>query len=90
MQHPDGRRIVFPFHTEVDRYTLKGALRDGAVELEDFLRQIRQLARHSRPLLDLLPGRGGAIGRRSKHLLSHGIAGLLHGQPVGLRCGEGL
>jgi hypothetical protein len=20
MQHPDGRRIVFPFHTEVDRY----------------------------------------------------------------------
>lgn len=31
MQPPDGRRIVFPFHDEVDRYTLKGALRDGAV-----------------------------------------------------------
>ena len=28
MQYPDGRRIVFPFHAEVDRYTLKGALRD--------------------------------------------------------------
>jgi predicted RNA binding protein YcfA (HicA-like mRNA interferase family) len=41
MEHPDGRRIVFPFHPEVDRYTLKGALRDGGVEEEDFLRQIR-------------------------------------------------
>jgi predicted RNA binding protein YcfA (HicA-like mRNA interferase family) len=41
MQHPDGRRIVFPFHAEVDRYTLKGALRDGGIEVDDFLRQIR-------------------------------------------------
>ena len=41
MQHPDGRRIVFPFHAEVDRYTLKGALRDGGVEVEDFLRELR-------------------------------------------------
>ncbi len=41
MQHPDGRTIVFPFHTEVDRYTLKGALHDGGVESEDFLQQIR-------------------------------------------------
>jgi predicted RNA binding protein YcfA (HicA-like mRNA interferase family) len=41
MEHPDGRRIVFPFHAEVDRYTLKGALRDGGVEADDFLRQIR-------------------------------------------------
>jgi predicted RNA binding protein YcfA (HicA-like mRNA interferase family) len=41
MEHPDGRRIVFPIHAEVDRYTLKGALRDGGVELADFLRQIR-------------------------------------------------
>ncbi len=24
MIHPDGRMIVFPFHDEVDRYTLKG------------------------------------------------------------------
>ena len=23
MEHPDGRRIVFPFHDEVDRYTLR-------------------------------------------------------------------
>ena len=41
MQHPDGRRIVFPFHSEVDRYKLKGALRDGGVAVEDFLGQIR-------------------------------------------------
>ena len=26
MKHPDGRLIVFPFHDEVDRYTLKGSL----------------------------------------------------------------
>ena len=41
MEHPDGRRIVFPFHREVDRYTLKGALRDADVDLEDFLRHVR-------------------------------------------------
>ena len=41
MQHPDGRRIVFPFHAEVDRHTLKGALWDAGVEADDFLRQIR-------------------------------------------------
>ena len=41
MQHPDVRRIVFPFHDEVDRYTLKGALRDGGVELEVFLREVK-------------------------------------------------
>jgi predicted RNA binding protein YcfA (HicA-like mRNA interferase family) len=41
MEHPDGRRIVFPFHAEVDRYILKGSLRDGGVEVDDFLRQIR-------------------------------------------------
>jgi len=27
MEHPDGRRIVFPFHDQIDRYTLIGALR---------------------------------------------------------------
>jgi predicted RNA binding protein YcfA (HicA-like mRNA interferase family) len=37
MKHSDGRLIVFPFHDEVDRYTLKGALRDGGVEIENFL-----------------------------------------------------
>ncbi len=41
MLHSDGRRIVFPFHAEVDRYTLKGALRDGGVELEDFLNAVK-------------------------------------------------
>lgn len=37
LQHPDGRRVVFPFHDEVDRFTLKGALRDADVLAEDFL-----------------------------------------------------
>jgi predicted RNA binding protein YcfA (HicA-like mRNA interferase family) len=41
MEHADGRRIVFPFHDEVDRYTLKGALRDASVEVEDFLRVVK-------------------------------------------------
>ena len=37
MQHPDGRVIVFPFHDEIDRYTLKGALRDADINPEEFL-----------------------------------------------------
>lgn len=41
MEHPDGRRIVFPFHDEVDRYTLKGALRDASIPIEDFLDNVR-------------------------------------------------
>ena len=41
MEHPGGRRIVFPFHDEVDRYTLKGALRDANVPLEDFLQNVK-------------------------------------------------
>lgn len=41
MEHPDGRRIVFPFHDEVDRFTLKGALRDAEVAVEEFLRHVR-------------------------------------------------
>ena len=41
MEHPDGRRIVFPFHDEVDRYTLKGALRDATVPIEDFLNHVK-------------------------------------------------
>jgi len=32
MKHADGRTIVFPYHDEVDRYTLKGALRDASIE----------------------------------------------------------
>jgi len=41
MKHEDGRVIVFPFHDEVDRYTLKGALRDADIEVADFLREVR-------------------------------------------------
>jgi len=41
MEHTDGRRIVFPVHREVDRYTLKGALRDADIEVEDFLKHIK-------------------------------------------------
>lgn len=41
MKHVDGRVIVFPFHDEVDRYTLKGALRDAGVELQEFLLAVK-------------------------------------------------
>ncbi len=41
MEHPNGRRMVFPFHDEVDRYTLKGALRDATVSVEDFLNNVK-------------------------------------------------
>ena len=41
MRHPDGRIIVFPYHDEIDRFTLKGSLRDAEVDLESFLREIR-------------------------------------------------
>ena len=41
MEHPDGRRIVFPFHDEVDRRTLKGALQDAGVEIEEFLAEVK-------------------------------------------------
>jgi predicted RNA binding protein YcfA (HicA-like mRNA interferase family) len=41
MEHADGRNVVFPFHDEIDRATLKGALRDANIEPEDFLSQIK-------------------------------------------------
>jgi len=41
MRHEDGRMIVFPFHDEVDRFTLKGALRDAEVELDEFVKNVR-------------------------------------------------
>ena len=41
MKHSDGRVIVFPFHDEVDRYTLKGALRDAEIDVAQFLNAIR-------------------------------------------------
>ena len=37
MKHSDGRIIVFPFHDEIDRATLKNALSDAEILLEDFL-----------------------------------------------------
>jgi predicted RNA binding protein YcfA (HicA-like mRNA interferase family) len=42
MKHPDGRVIVFPYHDEIDRYTLKGSLRDANVDLEDLLKAIQK------------------------------------------------
>jgi predicted RNA binding protein YcfA (HicA-like mRNA interferase family) len=39
--HPDGRRIVFPFHNEIDRYTLRGALRDAEIDTAEFLPEVR-------------------------------------------------
>jgi predicted RNA binding protein YcfA (HicA-like mRNA interferase family) len=41
MIHPDGRKIVFPYHDEVDRYTLKGALTDADIDTNEFLSNIR-------------------------------------------------
>ncbi len=41
MKHEDGRVIVFPFQDEVDRYTLKGALRDADIEIEVFLKEVK-------------------------------------------------
>jgi len=41
MKHLDGRLIVFPFHDEVDRFTLKGALRDAEIDIEEFTNAIK-------------------------------------------------
>jgi predicted RNA binding protein YcfA (HicA-like mRNA interferase family) len=41
MEHADGRKIVFPFHDEVDRYTLKGALQDADIEVDEFLAEVK-------------------------------------------------
>lgn len=41
MLHPDGRKIVFPYHDEVDRFTLKGALKDADIDVDEFLSNIR-------------------------------------------------
>ncbi len=40
MKHLDGRIIIFPYHKEVDRHTLKGALKDAEIILEDFFDSI--------------------------------------------------
>ncbi len=41
MEHSDGRKIVFPYHDEVDRRTLKGALQDANVGIEEFLAAVK-------------------------------------------------
>lgn len=41
MVHEDGRIIVFPFHREVDRFTLKGALKDAEIDIEEFLQNAK-------------------------------------------------
>ncbi|MEK6282482.1 MAG: type II toxin-antitoxin system HicB family antitoxin [Acidobacteriota bacterium] len=41
LEHQDGRVIVFPLHNEVDRYTLKGALRDADIQIEEFLKEVK-------------------------------------------------
>jgi len=41
MKHDDGRIIVFPFHDELDRFTLRGALRDAEVDINEFLDALR-------------------------------------------------
>lgn len=40
MKHQDGRVIVFPYHDEVDRFTLKGALRDAEIDEPEFFNQL--------------------------------------------------
>ncbi len=40
MKHPDGRTLVFPYHKEIDRYTLKISLSQGDVNIKDFLNNI--------------------------------------------------
>ena len=41
MEHTDGRKIVFPFHDELDRTTLKNSLRDAEIAIEDFLANVK-------------------------------------------------
>ena len=41
MKHSDGRIIVFHFHDEVDHFTLKGALRDAEVDMNEFVENIK-------------------------------------------------
>ena len=41
MKHNDGRKIVFPYHDEINRYTLKGALKDAEVNIKEFINKIK-------------------------------------------------
>lgn len=40
MEHPDGKRSVFPYHNEIDRYTLKCAPDDADVDIVEFLKEV--------------------------------------------------
>ncbi len=40
-KHVDGRLIVFPYHDEIDRFTLRGALEDAEIETGEFLKAVR-------------------------------------------------
>jgi predicted RNA binding protein YcfA (HicA-like mRNA interferase family) len=40
MQRPDGMVIVFPDHKEIDRWTLKGALKDAEIDEAEFLKNV--------------------------------------------------
>ncbi len=41
MKHSDGRKIVFPYHHEIDRFTLKGALKDAEIDTDEFISLIK-------------------------------------------------
>ena len=41
MKHDDGRKIVFPYHDEINRYTLRGALKDAEVNIKEFINKIK-------------------------------------------------
>ena len=41
MEHSHGRRIVFPFHDEIDRWTLRGALRDAEIAEKKFAKNVK-------------------------------------------------
>lgn len=40
LKHADGRIIIISYHNEVDRYTLRGALRDAGISEQDFLNNL--------------------------------------------------
>jgi len=41
MKHADGRKVVFPYHNEIDRFTLKGALKDAEIDIVEFNSMIK-------------------------------------------------
>jgi predicted RNA binding protein YcfA (HicA-like mRNA interferase family) len=41
MRHKDGRMMSFLFMMEIDRFTLRGALRGADIDLDEFVKNIR-------------------------------------------------